>query len=256
MIQQNKFNSDYNQIIEFLSLKQDYQNIIDNILEGQVYVSFDYTIDALYKNIYINLQRKIYQIPVFTQSTFYLPFKQDDSIINYLSEYKELEFLKFKKVRSNQSKVMIDIEKTLQNINELKEINKNTTITNNNIIHPSRKDYKDNYNLLLDYIKNNFENNHSKKDFIFILNVNYRNNEYFLQKIPYNNIYDNLNNVFFIDNYDIDLRDLYPFNTLLFQEKKESNFTIDLKAYKNTSYIFDKEKTIEKILLKNNLKNF
>ncbi len=256
MIQQNKFNYDCNKIIEVLSLKQDYQNIIDNILNGQVYVSIDYTVDVVLQKIYITLQRKIYQIPIFTQKNFYLPFKQDYSIINYLSEYKELEFLNFKKFKDGRSKVMIDIEKTLQNINELKEINKITTIKNNNIIHPSRKDYKDNYNLLLDYIKNNFENNHSKKDFIFILNVNYKNNEYFLQKIPYNNIYDNLNNVFFIDNYDIDLRDLYPFNELFFKERKESNFTIDLKAYKNTRYIFDKEKTIEKILLKNNLKNF
>ncbi len=253
------FYNDCSIIKKSISLTQDRNNIIENILNGQKYVVFDYIINKLTKKMEISLNKSIKNIPYFSIDTFYLPFKNDYHIEDYLYENNQFQFID--SVIYSEDKIIVDVPKSIEKIKKanIKKITHNIKYENQ-----ERKEFNNDYYLILDYIKQNYKNPLLKNEAIFLLNFNWINKTYFFEKRFYNPCYKNIKNIFYISNYKADIKLLKPLNNIFFTGEKEyvmnslSKYNIDnsSKFDKFKEYELDKEKTIEVIHYINNLKNF
>lgn len=237
----HKFNIDCELIRKELSARQDYQNIINNIINGQPYIYFELIKKINNLTFMLCVGKKIENIPMFNKYSIYVPFEKNFTITDYIEKYSELNIMSYHKKSSNN--LLVNIEQTLINLQ-----NKEKKIISHNInIQESkkRKEFKENYYLIINFIKEHDKDFHKKynnKNFYF-LNFNYKKNTFYFDKSGINSLFDSVDNIFYLDSYKEELTTLYPLNLLYFKEDYDGE-------------ILDFEKSLERINAFNNMKNF
>lgn len=238
------FNNQCNIIKKSIYLTQDRENIIDNILTGKKYISFELIIDQESLTFKIKMTNIIKNISIFDINMIYLPLKKRHSIKDHFEQHKELSFLN--NSFDSFDTININIIETINNLKNLK-INK-INVPLPEWFFRSSQLKRTNYFLICSFLKDNNKIKFNTKN-IVLLNFSYSRGCYFLEKFSYNEMYDSLENVFYIEDINADIREIYPFSELCFNADE----IIELK---NNRYFLNNEKTIEKISYINNLKNF
>lgn len=237
----HKFNLDCESIREELSARQDYQTIINNIINGQPYIYFELIKKINNLTFMLCIGKKIENIPMLNKYSIYVPFEENFTITDYIEKYSELNIMSYHQKSSNN--LLVNIEQTLINLK-----NKEKKIISHNInIEESqkRKEFKKNYYLIINFIKEHdkdFYKKYNNKNFYF-LNFNYKKNTFYFDKSGINSLFDNVDNIFYLDRYKDELTTLYPLNLLYFKEDYDGE-------------ILDFEKSLERINAFNNMKNF
>ncbi len=241
-------NQNFNLFLEKIKLNQDYNKIIENLFNGKKYVEFQFKYyDKYHSNalvVDVKLRRTFENLPNFSENCIYLPFFRDYDIKSYFSKYEELKQLTILNISGNTDKnISIDLNKSLENMEKI------TTIFNSHnvkvVTDAKKQNLRKNYNLILNFLKENIDNKNNTDNYVFI-NFDVKRNLLKLEKCKYTTILKDLNLIFCINKNIEDINEikmLYPFNILEFKDKKDQ-------------LIVDIEKSIEKINLFKNMKNF
>lgn len=91
-------NEYYSNFLKKMKSTQDHKKIIENLLNGKVYVEFQF---KFYDKIHfdklileIKLRSSTKNIPNFLENSIYLPFIKNFNIENYIEKLEEFRFLK------------------------------------------------------------------------------------------------------------------------------------------------------------------
>ncbi len=146
-------------IKESLIKTQDYEKIVDNILNGVSYVKFNISKNNINTKLSIEMKNTYMNIPNFEKDSIYLPKIKNGTLEDYLKTYKEFNSL-----------ILLDDE---EKVNKLKFINivesfkllkHNNINTNSHDVYikqtPSMKKLKEEYLNVISYIKEN----HAQKE--------------------------------------------------------------------------------------------
>lgn len=227
---EDKYRDDVKLIKEKIHYLNAPQIIINDILNGENYIICDYKINEHDFNLDLSIRKQITEIPNFESDCLYI--KSD--------KFLHLEYYGISIIKNYGNGVIIDVKKTLSNLNNLKKIEEEKKELNQ---------FAKNYLFILNFIKKNYKINNNlngKKD-LFLLNFHTKTNCIFIEKVPENYMYNKIDNSFYLSQDNIQLNQIYPLNLLHFNNPTKKMIDIG---------ILDINKTIEKIKLLNNLESF
>ena len=236
-------NEYYYNFLKKMKSTQDHKKIIENLLNGKVYVEFQFKFyDKLHFDkliLEIKLRSSTKNIPNFLENSIYLPFIKDFNIENYIENLEEFRFLKILKITNNKE-IVIDLKESVENLNknEFKFNSHDLKIKTNE----EKEEFKYNYTLIYTFIKSNYKQNEVSKN-AFLINFDVTRKILRLEKVKYDHILKDLDILFYVKEDNSDLRTLFPFNVLSFK-------------YKSNDIVIDIKQSVEKINLFNNIKNF
>lgn len=216
----------YEQFLETIQSTQDKNLIVDNILKGQKYTTFHF-FEFSSSTIDVSPIENITNIPRFSPTAIYLPYVKN--INDYFKTYPELYLLSNSSPIENSS-CKIHIKESLKNLLQ----HKHTFNSHQLKLSPSQKqlEYRNNYYLIHEYLKEHFPKSKNSNNY-YIINTTYQN---------------------------------FKFEIVEFQKFKDFDFLLcsdDVNLIKEKSALvflnestIDMQKTIEKIKLFNDMKNF
>lgn len=229
-----------NFIKESLIKTQDYEKIVDNILNGVHYVKFNIRKNNVNTKLSIEMKNTYMNIPNFEKDSLYLPKIKNGTLEDYLKTYKEFNSL-----------ILLDEDddklKFINIVDSFKLLKHNNINTNSHDVcikpTPSMKKLKEEYLTIISYIKEKnvqkeqLDNEQLEKRF-FYLTFNKKN------KIIYGNY--TTNPAFLNLNICFDLNILNDKDNSLLKPVKPSIYYHE----------FDKQKIIDFQRIKENMKYF
>ncbi len=226
-------------IKESLLKTQNYEKIIDNILNGVSYVKFNIKKNNINTKLCIEMKNTYRNIPNFEKNCIYLPKINNGTINDYFKTYKEFSSLIILDEEENKLKFINILE-------SFKILKKESLVTTSHEVHikqrPSIKNFKEEYLTVINYVKENYVQKEPLGKTFFYVTYNFKEKTIFLH-LTKNPAFSNLSISFDLgDSNDIKLEDSF-FNYFL----------------KNNSYNYyevDKEKIIGYQRTKENLKYF
>lgn len=223
----------YGEFIKLIQSKQDKKVIIDNMLQGQKYISFTIHPDHDYPSVLtIRISTTIRTLPSFNSNEFYLPYIEEHQIIPYLNKFLELSLCHSYEVSNYYIK--IDITKTLENFknNQLPFDTHSISFYNT----PKKRKFLETYYDICNYMKETVKVPEKQK-YAFVLNFDFKTTRFNLRIVDQFNFH-NFEYLFFLE----DKKLLQENSNLVF--KSQTAAPIDL------------EMTMEKINLFKSMKNF
>lgn len=216
----------YEQFVEAIQSTQNKNLIVDNILKGQKYTTFQFFQISSYR-IEISPIENINEIPKFYPTEIYLPYVKN--INDYFKTYPELYLLSICSTVDN-SFFEINFKESLKNLLQ----HKHTFNSHQLKLSPTKQqhEYRNNYYLIHKYLKENFPKSTNSNNY-YIINTTLQNFKFEIVEFKNFKDFD-----FLLCSDDINL----------IKEKSALVFF-------NESTI-DMQKTIEKIELFNSMKNF
>lgn len=164
-------------IKESLLKTQDYEKIIDNILNGVSYVKFNIKKNNINTKLCIEMKNTYRNIPNFDKGCIYLPKIKNGTISDYFKTYKEFSSLI----------ILDEEEKKLKFVNILesfKLLKQDTLITNSHDVNIKKTtsivNFREEYLTVLNYIKENYRQNRPLGKNFFYLTFNYQTKVIFL----------------------------------------------------------------------------
>lgn len=226
-------------IKESLLKTQNYEKIIDNILNGVPYVKFNIKKNNINTKLFVEMKNTYRNIPNFDKGCIYLPKINNGTINDYFKTYKEFSSLIILDEEENKLKLINILE-------SFKILKKESLVTKSHDVQikqrPSMKNFKEEYLTIINYLKENYVQKEPLGKNFFYVTYNFKDKTIYLHSTN-NPAFSNLSISFDLgDSNDIKLNDCF-FNYLL----------------KNNSYNYyevDKEKIIGYQRTKENLKYF
>lgn len=226
----------YENIKSFLNKTQDYNKIVDNILNGIPYVELIIVKNVDLLTIKLEVGKKIDGLPNFEEGYFYFPYISG-KIEDYMNTYKDLKLISFKTNKPRE--VLINISESLENFKN-KELD--TSVHDIQMGNKNNKNFKENYHLIKNYIIKNYPKE-IKGNTAFLLCFNSKINKYFIKKTKNLDLFGKIDNIFYLENYRTDLKSLPALSDLFFNNQVKT-LTLDI------------DKTVEKINIINTMENF
>lgn len=227
-------------IKESLLKTQNYEKIVDNILNGVSYVKFNIRKNVSNNTLFIEMKNTYRNIPNFEKSSIYLPKIKNGTIKDYIYTYKELNSLITCLVNETKSTISIDILKTSEYFRKEQLFTSSHDISTQ--LTNSKKIFKNDFLNIVKYIREIYIPEKPLGKNFFFVNFNMKDKSMFLAKTK-NPAFLNLTISFdlsedqYIQTNHPSLSQLFLNNSIYYHE-------------------IDKNKILEIIRIKENIKDF
>lgn len=216
-------------IKESLIKTQDYEKIIDNILNGVSYVKFNIKKNNINTKLCIEMKNTHRNIPNFEKNSIYLPKIKNGTINDYFKTYKEFSSLIIldENKEENKEENKLKLINILESVKILKQNVLLTMSHNVNIKQiPSMKNFKEEYLTIINYVKENYIQKEPLGKNFFYLTYNFKNNIIYVNYTK-NPAFSNLSISFDLgDSNYIKLNDSF-FNYLLKNNNPSNYYEVD-----------------------------